>query len=302
MNPATPRTVAVFTKNRLNPAYHGARLAAERVADRHGARMRHYVPEKPDDVAEQIALIDEAIRARPDAIVLVPVHLTAIDASVRRVNEAGIPIFNCINRLSDPAAYVTFVGADDRRMTPGIARRLFDALGGRGDVAILEGTPGTITGRDRVAGFRDAAASYPDMRIVASRPGNFLTEDARIAMQALIAEFPRLDGVLAANDSMALGAIEALRAAGRSTLVTGVNAVPEAIAALKAGTLLATADFDAFKIAALATEAAVRHLRGEAVPKEILPPVEIVDRSNCARWDRPMEARECPVWEQFAQA
>ncbi|RPI45767.1 MAG: sugar ABC transporter substrate-binding protein [Betaproteobacteria bacterium] len=291
--------IAVFTKNRLNPAYHGARIAAERVAARNGAQVMHYVPQKPDDVDEQIALIEQAIAARPAAMVLVPVHLTAIDGAVRKVKAAGIPIFNCINRLQNAADYVTFVGADDTAMTTRVARRLFREMQGQGSVVILEGTPGTVTARDRLRGFLQAAGEFPRIRVLGTRSGSFLFAEGRSAMRALLDAHPRIDGVLACNDSMALGAIEALREARRTSLVVGVNAVPEAVEALKAGTLLATADFDAFKIACLATEAAVRHLRGEPVPKEILPPIEVVDRSNCARWDCPMEARECPDWHSM---
>ena len=289
-------TIAVFTKNRLNPAYHGARIAAERVAARFGANVVHYVPEKPDDVSEQMALIERAIDTRPAAFVLVPVHLTAVDGAVAAARAADIPIFNCINRLQNPDDYVTFVGADDAQMTARVGRRLFVEMRGRGDVVILEGTPGTITARDRLRGFLDAAAEFPGIRVLGTRSGNFLLDDGRTAMRALIEMHGRIDGVAACNDSMALGAIDALAAAGLGSLVVGVNAVPEAVQALKAGALLATADFDAFKLAAIATEAAVRYLRGEAVPKEILPAIEIVERSNCARWDRSMEARQPPDW------
>ena len=83
------------------------------------------------------------------------------------------------------------------------------------------------------------------------------------------------------------------------TVIVGVNAVPAAIDAIKAGTMLATASFDAMKMACLAAEAALRHLRGERVPREILLPVEIVDRANCAAWDRPFEARPLPVWDEI---
>jgi len=289
-------TLAVFTKNRVNPAYHGARIAADRVAARFGGRAVHYVPAKPDDVAQQIALIEQALQTRPAAFVLVPVHHSAIDDAVHRVRTAGIPIFNCINRLRNAEDYVTFVGADDAEMTARVARRLFLALKGVGKVVILEGTPGAVTSRDRMRGFLDATVDYPGIQVLGRMVGNFLQEDAARAMRELLAEHPHIDGVLAANDSMALGAIDALRDAGRHSRVVGVNAVPDAVAALKTGALLATADFDAFKIAALASEAAMRYLRGERVPKEILPRVEVVDIENCARWDRPMEARELPDW------
>ena len=280
----------------MNPAYHAARLGAARTAEAFGATTVDYVPEVPDDIDEQIALLDQAIRDRPDALVLVPVHATAIDEAVRRVNAAGIPVINCLNRLSNPNDYVCFVGSDDYRLAAEVAQRLFEELGGSGDVVILEGAAGSITSRDRVRGFIETARAHPGIHIVDSRSGAYLQEPARLAMQAILREQPKVDGVLAANDSMALGAIEALDDAQRESLVVGANAVPDAIAALQSGKLLATADFDAHKIACIASEAAVRVLRGESVPKEIMLPVEIVDRTNCAPWDRPFEERELPVW------
>src|SRR5258706_13700804 len=96
-----PPLIAVFTKNRTNPAYAAARLGADRTAQRLGARTVHYVPQKPDDANEQIALIDAALAQRPDAMVLVPVHPTAINDSIRRINAAGVPIIGFINRFTE---------------------------------------------------------------------------------------------------------------------------------------------------------------------------------------------------------
>lgn len=290
-------TIAVFTKNRINPAYRAARIGAARTAAASGARTVDYVPQRPDNVEEQIALLDQAIRDRPDAIVLVPAHETAVDEAVRRVNAAGIPVINCVNRLRSPDDYVCFVGSDDRLLAREVAERLFVALDGRGDIVIIEGTPGAATARDRLIGFTEAAQRHPGIRVVASRTGNYLHDDARETMRAILREHARIDGVLAANDSMALGVIAALEEAGRTSLVVGANAILDAVAALKSGKLLATADFDAHKIACVAAEAAVRVLRGLPVPKEIILPVEIVDASNWRAWDRPMEERARPVWD-----
>src|SRR4051812_37698747 len=85
-------TIAVFTKNRTNPAYAAARLGADRAARAFGAHTIHYVPQKPDDTAEQIALIDQALAEQPDAIVLVPVHATAINSSIRKIVDSGVPL------------------------------------------------------------------------------------------------------------------------------------------------------------------------------------------------------------------
>jgi len=292
--------IAVFTKNRTNPAYAAARLGADRVAARLGARVAHYVPDTPDDVTEQRALVDRAIAGRPDAAVFVPVHATAMSDSVRELNAAGIPVVNYLNRL-DQGKFVTFVGSDDYRLARDIAAYLFKHIGGKGNIVILEGVPAAVTSRERVRGFRDAIAEWPGIRVAASRAADYQQETARRVMAELLAQRPQLDGILSANDVMSLGAIEALKAAGRRVPVIGVNALPEAITAIKDGLLLASADFDAMKIACIATEAALRHLRGKPVPAEIILPVTIVDATNYQPWDRPLEERECPRWEDVVK-
>jgi ribose transport system substrate-binding protein len=293
-------TLAVFTKNRTNDAYAAARLGSERTAARLGARVVHYVPQRPDDIEQQIVLVGQAIAARPDAVLFVPVHDTAMNGSVRKLNDAGIPIVNLLNRLTE-GRFVTFVGSDDYRIGHDIAARLFQHLGGKGDIVVLEGVPGAVTSRDRVRGFHDALVQWPGIRVAASRAANYQQETARRVMAELLPGLPRLDGILSANDVMSLGAIEALEAAGRSAAVVGVNALPDAITAIKRGKLLATVDFDALKIACIAAEAAIRHLRGQPVPNDIELPVQIVDAANCQPWDRPLEERECPRWEDVVK-
>ena len=120
-------------------------------------------------------------------------------------------------------------------------------------------------------------------------------------MSELLAAEPDIDGVLAANDFMALGALDAMREAGRKLPIVGVNATPEGVQAIKAGDLLASASFDAMKMACLAVEAAVRVLSGDTVPAEILLPVEVVDRSNCGAWDLPYAQRPLPDWADYVR-
>jgi ribose transport system substrate-binding protein len=292
--------IAVFTKNSTNPAYAAARLGADRAAQRLGARTVHYVPRQPDNVEEQLALIEQALAQRPDAMVLVPVHPTAINASIRRINAAGIPVVGYINRFA-AGDCVTYVGSADYPLAVSIASYLCGQLAGHGEIVLVEGPRDSITSVERVRGFHAAVKRYPGIRVVASICGDYQREPARRAMAQLLDSTPRIDGVLAANDIMAVGAIDALEAAGRKSLIVGVNAIPEAIAEIKRGRMLATVDFDAMKMGCLATEAAIRHLRGEALPPEIILPVQIVDRANCAGWDKPFEQRECPRWEDVVK-
>ena len=191
-----------------------------------------------------------------------------------------------------------FVNSDDRALAAAIADYLIDALGGVGDLAIVEGHPASPTSAPRTQGFRDAAAAHSGIRIVGHVRGDYQYDIAREAMARLLADAPNVDGVLVANDYMALGVLDALDAAGRTAKVVGVNAMPEAIAAVRDGRLLATAAFDAMKMACIATEAVIRVRAGKPVSRHIALPVEIVDRSNCAAWDLPYEARPLPVWDE----
>jgi len=289
--------IAVFTKNRTNPAYKAARLGADRVAQRLGAQTLHFVPEKGDDPDEQGALVDQALGLRPDAIVFAPVHPTRVNAAVARIQASGIPLFGFVNPIP-VGRCVTYVGSDDYRLGLEIAQYLFAHLQGRGRLLLIPGPVASVTSIARMHAFEEAAAKHPGIHIAGACVGEYDREVARDAVARWLAANDGPDACLAANDVMALGALDALRAARRKATVAGVNAIPEAIAAIKSGEMLATADFDAMRMAALATECAVRHLRGEAVPEKIELPVEIVDRRNCHLWDLPFEQRPIPTLEE----
>jgi ribose transport system substrate-binding protein len=193
---------------------------------------------------------------------------------------------------------VTYVGSDDARLGDAIARHLFDHLKGRGRVLLISGPVASVTSVARMHAFECAAAKHPGIRIAGTCIGDYVREVARDAVARWLAENEAPDACLAANDVMALGALDALRAAKRKAAVAGVNAIPEAITAIKSGEMLATADFNAMRMCALATECAVRHLRGEAMPEQIDLPAEIVDRRNCHLWDQPFEQRPLPTLEE----
>lgn len=283
--------LAVFTKNRSNPAYEAARLGAERAAKPFvGTVLRHFVPDTPDDPAQQSELVHEALAWRPDAFVFTPVHATKVNAAIAAIIAAQVPIFGFVNRLA-PGVARSHVGSSDARLARDIALHLAQALRGEGRVVVVDGPADAMTSRERVAAFEAVLAAHPGLQVVARCRGAYLREPARLAFERTLREQPAIDAVLAANDIMAIGVLDALQAAGREAVVVGVNAIPEAITAIRRGRMLATADFNAMQMAALATECALRHLRGEAVPAEIELPVGIVDRSNAHLWDQPYEQR-----------
>jgi ribose transport system substrate-binding protein len=292
-------TLAVFTKNRVNPAYTAARMAVDRVAAEAGARTIHYVPETPDDVGQQKALVTEALAARPDAVVFNPADDVAMQADLARFAGAGIPVALFINRMTSPA--LTFVGSDDVAVGRRVATALFEAMDGKGRVVGLGGPPSAPTSRDRVRGLRETLARFPNIELLGLSVGHLQQAPAKAAMAALLARHPVIDGVWTANDLMAFGALDALQAAGRTAKVVGINGLPAAIEHIERGTMAASADFSAFNIAAIAARAVLRHLAGQPVPKEIIVPAELIDRSNCQRWKVPFAERACPAWEEIVR-
>ncbi|MBL8345535.1 MAG: sugar ABC transporter substrate-binding protein [Rubrivivax sp.] len=283
--------IAVFTKNLSNPAYAAARMGAERAAAMFGAEVRHYVPTIPDDPTQQSALVHQALADGADAFVFTPVHPTRVDDAVASIRRSGVPIFGFVNRMPEGQC-VSYAGSSDARLAEDIAAHLFGYLSGRGDVVIVTGPTDSVTSIERVAAFEATARRHAGVRIVARCVGAYLREPAREAFAAVLREHPHIDAVLAANDIMAIGVLDALDAAGRRAVVVGVNAIPQAVQAVGAGRMLATADFNAMQMCFLATECAIRHGRGEAVPHEIELPVAIVHGGNWRQWDRPYEQRE----------
>ncbi len=282
--------LAIFTKNRSNPAYEAARLGADRAARLRGAQTTHYVPEAFDDPVEQSTLVDEALAARPDGIVFTPTHPTRVNDALRRIAAAHVPLAGFVNPIP-VGPCVTYVGSDDGALGRAIAERLFAAIGKRGRVLFLAGPAESVTSIDRIAAFGAVAAAHPGIQVAGIVHGDYRRDTARARVREWLAAADQVEGIAAANDVMALGALDALGETGRSAAVVGINAIPEAIAAIRAGRLLASADFNAMRMCFLATECLIRHLRGEAVPARIELPVEVVDASNAGRWDLPYAKR-----------
>lgn len=284
-------TIAVFTKNRTNPAYEAFRIAADQIARATGARVLHFVPKQPDNIDEQKAMVEQVL----NAVIFIPVDDVAMIESVKKLNEAGIPIVLVSNPL--PGSFVTYVGADDFEIGYREARYLFEHLGGKGKIVIIEGTAAAPTNRERVRGYRRALAEFPGIELLGSGVGNYQQPDAQHVMEKLLAEHPQIDAVLSANDSMTLGVLDALKAAKRTSIVIGVNGILPAVKQIETGAILATVDFNMFKIGCAATRAAVRYLRHEVLPEKIILPAEVIDKTNYKAWLVPVDQRICPKWD-----
>ncbi|WP_424601692.1 sugar ABC transporter substrate-binding protein [Bradyrhizobium sp.] len=293
---ADGETIAVFTKNQTNPFFQAVRVGADAAAKQLNAKVVHYIPTKPDSIPEQLSQVEDVIVKKPDAIVFTPVDYKAMVPSVEKINQAGIPVVNITDR-SAGGKFVAFVGADDHSLGLETARYLVKTLGGKGNLVVLEGVKGALTNIDRVRGFNDAISEAPGMKLLASQPANYQRLQALQVMENLLQSYPSIDGVLAANDAMATGAIEALDGAARKSLVTGINGTQEAIDAIKSGKLLATGDYNGFQQGCLGAMIAIRNLRKLPVKPEILLKPSVVNKENYKNYDTPLDQRKCAAWE-----
>jgi ribose transport system substrate-binding protein len=264
------------------------------------AKVIQYVPTKADDIPEQMNQIEDAIVKGPDAVVFIPVDSTAMVPGVQKLNTAKIPVVNITDQVKG-GDLVTFMGCDEFNLALNTGRYLLEKMGGKGNVVILEGVGGSLNSANRVSGYKKALEAFPDVKLLASQPGNFQRKKALEVMENLMQTHPQIDGVLAANDAMGLGAIEALDGAKRKAQVVGLNGTKEAIDAIKAGTLLASGDCDGFLHGCLGTMAAVRHLRNLPVPKEHIFELQVIDKTNFTGLDLPLEQRMCPAWETLVK-
>ena len=297
---AKDEKIAVFTKNLTNPYFQVVRLGADAAAKQMGAVTQHYVPTKPDSIPEQMSQVEDVIVKKPDAIVFIPVDSKAMVVGANKMNAANIPVVNVTDR-SAGGKFVAFVGADDYRLGLETARFLFKAMGGQGNIVIIEGVRASKTNVDRVQGYHKALEEFPGIKLLASQPGNYQRNQALQVMENLMQSFPKIDGVLAANDAMATGVIEAMAGANRKALIVGMNGTKEALDAIKAGKLLASADYAGFEQGCLGTMIALRHLRKQPVAAEVVFPAIMIHKDNYQRFDVPAEQRSCPSYEELTK-
>ncbi|MGB3287832.1 MAG: sugar ABC transporter substrate-binding protein [Burkholderiaceae bacterium] len=289
--------IRFITKNNTNPAYQGAITGALAVARQYGAKVDCLAPDIPDDVAQQNELIAASLVERPDAIVLLPAHATGVNHSIDSINAAGIPLVLIVSEAS-AGSWISYVGTDSEEMAYELGMAMLATLSDDAHVVIMDGHPGSITTPERHRGFQRALRRHPGMTLLESVSGDYQQAPARSAARALLDRHARIDGILVANDLMAMGVLQALDEKGRKASVCSINGTPDAIAEVRRGRLYATASFNTHAFGCLTTEAAIRHLKGESVPQRLLLPTTIIDTTNAVQWDIPYERRSLPSWRE----
>jgi ribose transport system substrate-binding protein len=282
--PARP-VVALVMKSLANEFFKTMEDGARRHQASHAGQYELVATGIKDeqDVARQIGLVEQMMARRVAAIVLAPADSKALVAVTRRAVDAGIVVVNIDNRLDRDAMAerqlrVPFVGPDNRAGAHAVGAYVASKLT-RGDgIAILEGAPNAFNGIERTRGFQDAAREA-GLVVVRSQTANWETARANQVVSALVSEQPGVKAILCGNDSMALGAVAALKAARRqgTVLVAGFDNISAVKALIASGEVVATADQHGDQLAVYGIEYALQQIATPgSSPADRQTPVDLI--------------------------
>lgn len=234
------------------------------------------------DVAAQIALVEQMVARKVSALVIAPADSKALAPACKKAMDAGVVVVNIDNRLDEGVLQelgvrIPFVGPDNREGAK-LAGDFVAARLAPGDpVAILEGIPAAYNGIQRKLGLDDAVASA-GLTVVASQSAYWEMDKANALVATLLTEHPGLKAVLCANDSMALGAASAIRSAGKTgqILVSGFDGIGAVRELIAQGEILCSVDQHAPRQAAYGIEYALEMLKGQAPPEDQQTPIDLV--------------------------
>lgn len=252
-----------------------------------GAKITYFDP--AFDPQKQVAMIEDCIARKSDVIAVNAVDPAAVVPALKKAAEAGIPVImhNADTNEAGKAYTKTFVGVKSYDQGYAMGSRLAKDFGGKASILVLTGKPGQTDAVNRWAGaeaaFKDAHAN---IKVLASEPADWSKDKALTVTQDLITRYPKFDAILAEDDGMALGALQALKAAGiENVKIYGVGAYKEACDAIKRGDMEATALHPSYLVGVYTVRAAYDALHGRYLPPEILAPTGAIDAKNLAQFE-----------------
>ncbi|TFC80764.1 D-ribose ABC transporter substrate-binding protein [Cryobacterium sp. TMS1-20-1] len=262
--------LAISTLN--NPFFVELRDGAEAAAAEAGVELS--IVDAQNDSATQANQLATAASSGAQAVIINPVDSDAAASAVGDLITAGIPVIG-VDRTVTGVDLASLVASDNVAGGRQAADELAKAMGEAGTVIHLQGVAGTSASRERGAGFEEGMLAYPGITVVATQTANFDRAAALDVTTNLLQSNPGVTGLFAENDEMALGAIQALGAkAGTEVFVVGFDGTADGLAAIEAGTLVATIAQQPAELGKLAIEFAVKAIKGETI--ETTVPVEVV--------------------------
>ena len=277
-------TIALVVKTLNNQFFIDMETGAKAAADSLGFELVVQAPERETDVERQMQIVENLIQRQVRVIMLVPNGSREIVPAVAKANAARIPVVTVDTRVDAAAlqaagaTVATFIGSDNEDGGRLAGAFLVAKLGGTARIAVLEGVPGHETADARLRGFRAALAMAQGMQIVASQPANMDRDQAFNVTQNILQAHPDITALFACNDVMALGALEAIAAAGKvaQVSVVGFDAQDEARKAISEKRMAATIAQNPRAMGRMAVLAAARLIEGQTVPAEQPVPISLI--------------------------
>ena len=270
--------VALSTLN--NPYFVTLNDAAKDEAQAKGATVTS--ADGQNDLAKQTSQVEDFISKNVSCIIVNPVDSTGIASAVNEANDAKIPVI-AVDRGVDGATTAGFIASDNVEAGKLAADALLSALNGNGKIAVLTGVPGASATNDRTKGFEQALAANPGVTVVATQTAKFDRATALSVTEDILQAHPDVQGIFAENDEMALGAIQALTAAGQDgkVLVTAIDGTDDGMKAIKAGTLLESIAQQPAFMGKTAVDYCVALSAGESVQSGLTPsPLIEINKDN----------------------
>lgn len=234
---------------------------------------------------KQVEQVESFIAQKVDAIIMNPCEVEASSPAVAKALAAKIPIINVNSETSaKPSA---FVGSDDVESARIAMKYIAERLGGKGNIVMMDGYMGQAAQLKREQGAREILKQYPNLKLIANQTGEWDRAKAMSLMENWIQSFgPQINAVFAHNDEMGLGAVKALTDAGLKdkVIVVSIDAIPDALQAVKKGTLDATVFQNAEQQGSKAIETAIKAAKGQPYDKETLVPFQLVTKANLSKF------------------
>jgi len=276
----TPATMTIgFSISTLNnPFFVTLKDGAEKAAKEAGVTLN--VVDAQDKTSKQISDIEDLIQKKVSVILINPTDSAAVVSAVESANKANIPVIT-VDRASNGGKVVAHIASDNVKGGSMAADYIMKALNNKGNLVELQGIAGTSAARDRGKGFHNVVDGKADIKVVASQPADFDRAKGLTVMENILQGNKDIQAVFAHNDEMALGAVSALQAAGRSNiLVVGFDATDDAVKAVKDGKMAATVAQKPELIGKTALETAMKVAKGEKVDANIPVALDLITKDN----------------------
>lgn len=257
--------IAMIVKNSTNPYMVAQLEGVKKAGEDMGFEAVTMAPSQQDSVEEQVRIIEDMLQSGVNGIMIHCADSNGIMPAVRKARSAGIPVITIGTPAAEPTMLRTGVNYEETGYV--IATYIAKKLNGKGNVIILEGPAGAQNARERLAGIKRGFEPYPDIKIVASQTANFKRTEGMSVTENLIQKFQDVNAIIGANDESALGAIQALKAAGMNdVLVAGFDGNEDAASAIKNGAMVASYNTDPYGSGYIAAAYMVENLNDGTMP------------------------------------